>query len=293
MAARLVPFGWLGVSVALFAAYALLLPPQPRDVPDGVLTLSQAHRVTGEEYLLAEPPPTAVLVGSSLSAILPAIALKPVYNLALSGGSTLTGLRLTAASAHVPALIFVEVNVIERPADETLLQELTQPLSLRLKTWCNACRTRQQPLTVALAALSRLRLQPLSAEEADRIAGAAPQALNPQGFAIQRTGGEKPVDAGALQIRLTELASLYETLSRRGSRIVFVELPVHPQIASSIHQRTVVQAVLERFPPERFDWIRFSDREYATTDGAHLTYADGRVVGRAISAASRVDPPRP
>lgn len=286
MGPRISSFGWVGVALALCAAYALALPPQPAELPDGVLTLSQAHRVAGEDFLLAATPPRAVLVGSSLSAVLPARALRPLYNLALSGGSALTGLQLAAYAARPPERVFIEANVLERPADRALLDELTQPVLLRLKARCAACRTRNQPLTVALATLSRWRLHPLSDEDQERVDMAARQTLRPQAFAIQLEGARQPVDPGALDSRMAELGALVERLERLGTRITFVEMPVHPAIAAQVHQRAVVDAVRRRFPAGRYGWMEFRDRDYGTTDGVHLTYRAGRSVAQALAAAS-------
>lgn len=277
---------WLAVAAGLLAAWAVALPAQPRQLPDGVLTLSQKHRVAAEDYLLSAQAPTAVLVGSSMSDVLPTLTLRPVYSLALAGGSALTGLRLIEHAPQVPAVIFIEVNVLERPADETLLAETTQPLALWIKAHCEACRTRNQPLTVVLSALSRWRLKPLTEEELDRAAEAAPQGLHPRGFAIQQANANDPVAAQALASRMAELESAAQVLTRRGARLVFVELPVHPAIAAGRHQLDVVEAARRAFPPDRYKWLTFRDREYATRDGVHLTYVDGRSVAQAIAAAA-------
>ncbi len=286
MAPRISSFCWVGVALALCAAYALALPPQPVDLPDGVLTLSQSHRVTGEDFLLATAPPRAILVGSSLSAVLPPRALGSLHNLALSGGSAFTGLHLAVQAARRPERVLIEVNVLERPADQMLLDELTQPALLRLKEWCVACRTRNQPVTVALAALSRWRLRPLSAQDQERANAAARQELHPQAFAIQLDAARRPVDLRVLDARVSELGALVARLEERGTRITFVEMPVHPAIAVQVHQRSVVDAVRHRFPPGRYAWMDFRDRDYGTTDGVHLTYLDGRAVAHALAATA-------
>lgn len=274
------------MTLGLLAAWALALPAQPQQFPDGVLTLAQEHRVAAEDYLLDADVPTAVLVGSSMSAVLPKAALQPVYSLAMSGGSALTGLRLVEHAQQVPAVVFVEVNVLERPADETLLAETTQPYALWLKAHCEPCRTRNQPLTVVLAALSRWRLKPLTAEELDRASAAAPQGLHAQAFAIQQAGADEPVAPQILQQRMAELEAAAQTLTQRGVRLVFVELPVHAAIAGGRHQLAVVEAARRAFPLDRYKWLTFGDREYATRDGVHLAYVDGRSVAQAIAAVA-------
>ena len=286
--ARPSSFAWLAIAAALLVAWAVALPHQPADLPDGVLTLAQGHRVVAEDYLLAADAPAAALVGSSMAAVLPKGALGPVRNLAFPGGSSLTGLELVAHSAQLPSAVFVEVNVLERPADTTLLDDVMRPAQLQLKAWCEPCRARNQPLTVALAALSRWRLPPTTEEERTRMN--PPETMNAQAFEMQRREAAQPVDARWLSARLDETEKLVSQLTQRGVRVVFMELPVHPAIAAGPHQREVVAAARRRFPPGTYPWLAFAAREYATHDGVHLGFADARDIARVIAAAAAVEP---
>jgi hypothetical protein len=147
-------FRWPVYFLVLLAVYSILLPARERVLPDGVLTLPQGHRVKAEDFLLSDDVPHALLVGSSLSAVLPSQALRGVYNLSFSGGSASTGLHLMEASGKIPKVLFIEVNMLNRPLDELLLAEVLNTWTLSLKRWCTACLTRNQPLTVALSYLS-------------------------------------------------------------------------------------------------------------------------------------------
>src|ERR1700712_6103237 len=71
-----------------------------------------------------EPIPDIVLVGSSLT-----FRLKEEYfvtpglrNLALAGGSPLTGLEIVANQPRLPRLILIEANVLSRAADQTIVE---------------------------------------------------------------------------------------------------------------------------------------------------------------------------
>ena len=85
-----------------------------------------------------EPVPDLVLVGSSL-----AFRLKEEYfatlwvrNLALAGGSPVTGLEIVANQPQLPKIILVEANILSRPTDTALVEKYsrrdnTKPLFFR------------------------------------------------------------------------------------------------------------------------------------------------------------------
>src|ERR1700755_2339090 len=69
--------------------------------------------------------PDVVLVGSSLT-----LRLKEEYfstpnvrNLALAGGSPVTGLEIVANQMHLPRVILVEMNILSRATDERLVKK--------------------------------------------------------------------------------------------------------------------------------------------------------------------------
>ena len=130
--ALLKQFRWLGYAALFFAAYTAILPRDNAKIPDGLLTIFQAHRVVGEDFLMRTDRLDAVLVGSSLAAMLPQIGLQPVYNLAMSGGSALTGLRLVAASGHMPRVVFIEATPCRKSCAPTKVGELLAGLVVRL-----------------------------------------------------------------------------------------------------------------------------------------------------------------
>src|SRR5215475_14349963 len=85
-----------------------------------------------------EPIPDVVLVGSSLTFRLSEEYFETprLRNLALAGGSPLTGLEIVAHQSQIPKIILVETNVLSRPADEVLVEKYTskgrvEPLFLR------------------------------------------------------------------------------------------------------------------------------------------------------------------
>jgi len=70
------------------------------------------------------PSPDMAIVGSSLSRRLDSGFFEHmnVMNLSLSGGSVMTGLEILNRSATLPPIILVEVNILDRPVDEELME---------------------------------------------------------------------------------------------------------------------------------------------------------------------------
>src|SRR4051812_24966323 len=69
-----------------------------------------------------EPTPDLVLVGSSMTyRLYEGYFRTPVGNLALGGGSPLTGLAIIASYDKLPRTILVETNIIARPLDQARL----------------------------------------------------------------------------------------------------------------------------------------------------------------------------
>src|SRR5437879_666059 len=120
-----------------------------------------------------EPIPDVVLVGSSLTFRLKEeyFATSRLRNLALAGGSPVTGLEIVAHQTRLPRIVLVEANVLSRPTDTALVEKYSrsvnaEPLFFRpirtavaaYENWLHAPLTHRQ----VFFALSRLLAQPPS-----------------------------------------------------------------------------------------------------------------------------------
>src|SRR6202022_4260808 len=75
-----------------------------------------------------EPIPDVVLVGSSLTFRLKEeyFATPRLRNLALAGGSPITGLEIVANQPRLPRIVLVEANVLSRPTDTALVERYSR-----------------------------------------------------------------------------------------------------------------------------------------------------------------------
>jgi len=113
--------------------------------------------ITLSRYL-REPVPGIVLVGSSITFRLKEeyFATPGLRNLALAGGSPVTGLEIVANQPRLPGLILVEANVLSRPIDIALVERYArgdaEPLFFR-------------PIRAAVAAYEQRQHAPLTHEQ--------------------------------------------------------------------------------------------------------------------------------
>ena len=167
-----------------------------------------------------EPIPDVVLVGSSLTFRLKEeyFATTKLRNLALAGGSPVTGLEIVANQPRLPKIILVETNVLSRATDEVLVGRYSskgnaEPLFFRpVRSLVAAYENwRHAPVTQAQAASAHARLlqQPPSDFDnrvyVDR--------------AVREANTEDPTIV--TQINVQRLQQLIAALEQRGARCCF------------------------------------------------------------------------
>src|SRR4030081_52341 len=103
-----------------------------------------------------EPIPDVVLVGSSLTFRLKEeyFATPRLRNLALAGGSPVTGLEIVTNQPRLPKIVLVETNVLSRPTDAVLVKRYSRS--------SNANPLFFRPIRTAVAAYENWLHAPLS-----------------------------------------------------------------------------------------------------------------------------------
>jgi hypothetical protein len=229
-----------------------------------------------------EPVPDVVLVGSSLT-----FRLKEEYfvtprvrNLALAGGSPVTGLEIVANQPRLPRLILIEVNVLSRPTEMTLVRRYSrsgnaEPLFFRpirtavaaYENWLHAPVNHAQ----ISFALSQLVEQPLSNVDnhvyVDR--------------AVQQSNAEDPTVAARMNVKRIE--ELIQAVEQRGARVRLFELPYSEPIEGSRSARITRDIVHRKFPdPDRWIGVTVTRSELRWADGVHLDERSAVIVTRSI-----------
>ena len=232
-----------------------------------------------------EPIPDVVLVGSSLTFRLKEeyFATPRVRNLALAGGSPITGLEIVANQPRLPRLILVEAKIFSRPTDTALIEKYSrggsaEPVFLRpvrtavaaYEDWLHAPLTHAQ---VSLA-LDRLLAQPPGDFDnriyADR--------------ALQQSNEEDPTVAARANV--TRLEQLIVAIERRGTRVLLYDLPYSEQLEGSRSAKVTREIVHASFPdPDRWLRIDFTRNELRWADGVHLDERSAVIVAQSINRA--------
>jgi hypothetical protein len=263
-----------GIATAWFGNRLQLLSTTTRD--GTLITLNRYAK---------EPIPDVALVGSSLT-----FRLKEEYfrtpklrNLALAGGSPVTGLEIVANQPHLPRVVLVEANVLSRPIDTALVQRYsrsgnTEPLFFRpirtavaaYENWLHAPLSHTQ----VSFALTQLLEQPPSIFDGRIYADRALQQLNAEDPTI------------AVRINAKRIEQLIPAMEQKGARVFLFELPYSEQLEGSRSARVTREIVHAEFPdPGRWLRIDYARGELHWADGVHLDERSAVIVTQSIDRA--------
>ena len=247
-------------------------------------TTTRDGTLTNLSRYVREPVPDIVLVGSSLTFRLKEeyFAAPRLRNLALAGGSPVTGLEIVASQPNLPKLILIETNVLSRPADTALVERYsygdTGPLFFR-------------PVRAAVAAYEQRVHTPLAHEQASlnlrRLLEQPPSDFDSRIYAeraVQRLDAEDP--ANETRINTKRIEELVRTVEQRGAQVLLFELPSPEPIEGSRFAGTTREIVHSVFPdPRRWLRIDVNRDELRWADGIHLDERSAVMVTQASERA--------
>jgi hypothetical protein len=239
--------------------------------------------ITLSRYL-REPVPDVVLVGSSITFRLKEeyFATAGLRNLALAGGSPVTGLEIVANQPRLPGIILVEANVLSRPTDTALVERYSrgdaEPFFFR-------------PVRVAVAAYEQRLHVPLTHEQVKldlrRLVGQPPSDFDSQVYvdrALQQLNAEDPTDVA--QFNAKRIEELVRVVEQRGARVFLFELPYAEPIERSRYAATSREIIHAAFPgSNRWLPIEVNRTELRWADGVHLDERSAVIVTQAVERA--------
>ena len=233
---------------------------------------------------LREPVPDVVLVGSSITFRLREeyFTTRGLRNLALGGGSPVTGLEIVANQPRLPAAILVEANVLARRPDAALVERYsrgtTEPLFFR-------------PVRAAVAAYEQRLRPPLTHEQVAldlrRLVGQPPSDFDNRIYvdrAQQQFNAEDPTYVAQLNAKRIE--ELIRIVEQRGSRVFLFELPYAEPIEGSRSAAATREIIHAAFPDSnRWLSIEVNRSELRWADGVHLDERSAVIVAGAMERA--------
>jgi len=231
---------------------------------------------------LRESVPDVVMVGSSLTFRLKEeyFATPRLRNLALAGGSPVTGLEIVANQPQLPMFILVEANVLARSSDTALVERYSRADS---EPWFF------RPVRAAVAAYEQRLHAPLTHEQVAlnllRLVEQPPSDFDSRVYAdraLQQFNAEAPAEA--TRINAKRIGELIQRVEQRGARVLLFELPYSETIEGSQFSRITRQIIHAQFPDQE-RWLRIDVNrgELRWTDGVHLDERSAVIISRSIN----------
>lgn len=238
--------------------------------------------------VLASRSSDAVIVGTSLSQYLRREFFRviDVENMALPGGSALTGLQILANAPVLPKLVMVESNLLYREADEELVESFRSRGLLMEKL-----RFMGQDLKPIQTIVAQITGAPSSAdvmikkvakdpetEDYDHrreilLAGSSPLPSASVERQHVRIKEDEALDLSKAHIYLRKLRAVCEQLQSRGAAVWFYELPFPPLVMESDYVKNMRRLLHEHvLATGGFAFISLdgASDELTWTDAHHL-----------------------
>jgi len=264
-------------ATALAIGVCALITPMTRRIPPlPPLTKDDEAQPALNRYR-QEPIPRIVLVGSSLARRLDEAYFLPlkVRNLALSGDSALTGLKIILSYSHLPSVVLIEANVLSRDIDASLVRRFSSTASdvsiLR-------------PVRTAIAYFNSTPNGSSQVSPVDELLRDPPRDYaNALAIARAREEYSKPNLDDAIEKNSTILAQLVAQLTARGTRVYLFKMPYAPNVAET-HYVEVTETAFHKTVPDPNCWLRlnYSTEQLRFEDHAHLDQRSALIVARAL-----------
>lgn len=233
---------------------------------------------------VAGPTPEIVLVGSSLT-----VRLKEGYfnsprlrNMALAGGSPITGLAILARQRTLPKMILVETNLLSRPADEGLIE--------RYATGASAEPKLLRPIRALVAAGENLAHMPESREqlraELDRLLAQPPSDFDNSVYLARVLREEDEDLTAAVRTNAERMKELIATVEQRGARVLLFELP-QPAEVERARAVSITHTIVHAAFPDDERWLRVNvpTEQLRWADAFHFDERSAVIFARAMESA--------
>jgi len=210
-------------------------------------------------------------------------ATPKLRNLAIAGGSSVTGLAIVARQERLPKVVLVETNVLSRPLDLWLVERYAR------KGGSESLMFR--PVRAAVAALELWTHAPPGPAQAaaarDQLLRQPPDNFDNSAYVarvVREQSAEDPTEA--VRDNVKRIAELIAAIEQRGSRVLLLEIPYLPQVRQAPATRITDEIAHRAFPdPARWLSISLPENELRWPDGGHLDERSALLTARAIDAA--------
>jgi len=229
----------------------------------------QGNVVNAQDYLFSKDEPEIVIVGSSRSYLLNKEYFGEGYfNLAMVGGSTLTGIEIIVRSKRHPKIVLVEVNdKIMRPADNKFIDRLFTPVMYQLSTKLPFLQEKNQPACI----FSKIIKSHFGFSRKERIADRVNTKVYESNLKMHLNDAAVLPDQLKFDQSLNTLGYAIDKLALHGIPVVLFSPPIAMELERSRKYSYIRTRLHKRFPKGKYLWAgEVTDQEFQTNDGIHL-----------------------
>ena len=232
-----------------------------------------------EDYIYDFKDREIVIVGSSITARIKQHMLGPKYwNLAIQGGTSLTGLEIILKNKAAPKLVIVELNVINN-FDGRLIRDIFNSILYPIRSVIPSFREKYRPTNLLL---NFMRLYVVKSAKDKRETAIRDKSETETPIFHNRIEWYKRKYYKAVHSlnNIDEYKESYywqlliqniRKLVRRGTDVIFLVAPTTN--AKSPIDILKQNYFLSEFPDSEYLWLFYGmNDEYETSDGLHLSY---------------------
>ena len=222
-----------------------------------------------------EPTPEVALVGSSMIfRVYEGYFQTRLRNVAIGGGSPITGLAIIASYPTLPRIIVVETNILSRPLDPALVEKFGNNEAAPSR-WFKPYRV----------AISYIYFWLKYKSESENIAQLPRQP--PSSYDIKTSLDETEVEYDSRSFdeqmagNAEALQRLVANLESRGARVYFIELP-YPGNLNNSHFAQTARSLAHKAFPDRDKWpdIDYHLPELRWVDASHMDERSAIIVAQ-------------
>ena len=248
--------------------------------PSEGINLQQMNNIKMQRYAYEKSDIDMALVGSSITAKIRSEYIgDKVYNIALRGGSTQTGLEIVRQKKAKPKVLLVELNdTISRPVDQELIGSLYNPFLYMLRANFSMFKQEYRPVGVFLYNLTRLVGWKRESRE-QNILNSPLRKMLLQRQKEKLTLGLSPEQKELITEQANIIKEQLEGIGSYQTRVVLFNPPGESSLEETLQKREMQLLLEDWFPSDRFEWLVNPEKDWTTTDGVHLTINDAKVYG--------------
>lgn len=248
---------------------------------------NQDNIIKGQNYLYNnnEKEIKNVIVGTSLSCHINTNQIPKTYNLAFNGSSIYDGLNILIHKENVPKYVFIETNFIIIDMSQDLKEQLFNTYPFYSAKYLIALRQDKQPVPNMISKLSNIgdkivikhnEFMKKVVYKLNNHTVKIKVKSNTNDNIFNKMLSLQKKEYGKLNVKiklhhkLDELTHYIAILRKKGAQIILFEMPINKELTFSKYALQIRNSIYNRFK-QKSDIICFTDLNYETSDGLHLT----------------------